>query len=37
MSAQVSGKTPFGRQMREKHFDLDPTYRPLNHGNSRVQ
>lgn len=32
MSDQTLSPCPFGRQMRDKHFLLAPTYTPLNHG-----
>ncbi|KAG9230582.1 pyridoxal phosphate-dependent transferase [Amylocarpus encephaloides] len=28
----MARKTPFGQQMREKHFGFAPSYTPLNHG-----
>jgi selenocysteine lyase/cysteine desulfurase len=31
-TAKMTRKTPFGRPMREAHFQFSPSYNPLNHG-----
>lgn len=33
---ETNQPTPFGHEMRQKHFLIDPSYHPMNHGNSLV-